>query len=712
VFVYDVGVATLGDLQRAPGVAGPIPAAGLSLPVERAVTVDTPDFAGMTFLEVQTKSALNKVSGMPFGWSINLYRGCQHACSYCLVPETPVLMADGRVRAIGELRVGDEVVGTERQGRYRRFVQSTVQDRWQTRKPAYRVVLADGTEMLASGDHRFLSDRGWTHVVGAEQGSDRRPHLTTSNELLGPGGFPSPPKHDADYEVGYLAGMIRGDGSIGTYAYDRSGRTSVVHRFRLALIDLEGLDRSQAYLAAHGVPTDRFAFSPAVEGRHAALTAIRTSRASAVDRVRQLVAWPAHPSEEWHRGFLAGIFDADGSHSGTVMRISNGDSDILSWTRRSMERLGITHVQEPASPNGVCAIRVTGGLPMRLRFILATAPAIERKRRIDDVAVRGAGVGIRSIEPVGLTLPMVDITTSTGDFVANGVISHNCFARPTHRYLNLSATGDFDTKVVVKTNLVEVLRAELARPSWKGEHVALGTNTDPYQRAEGRYRLMPGVIRALADSLTPFSILTKGTLVTRDIELLQQAAERVPVAASMTVGMLDEAVWRSAEPGVPSPRARLDAVRRLNEAGIPTGVMLAPIMPRLNDDHAQLTALTEAAVDAGATHVTPIGLRLQPGVKEAFWPWLEDQHPDLVGHYAALYGAPGTKGRSRLPATVEDPLLAVVRRTRTAAWRRRGGPPDAGAWPDRARPGENESGHRVGARPPVPQPAQQLSLLT
>ncbi|HUG83598.1 MAG TPA: radical SAM protein [Euzebya sp.] len=287
-----------------------------------------------------------------------------------------------------------------------------------------------------------------------------------------------------------------------------------------------------------------------------------------------------------------------------------------------------------------------------------------------------------------------------------------CFARPTHTYLNLSATEDFDSTIVVKTNIVEVLRAELARPSWKGQHVALGTNTDPYQRAEGRYGLMPGVIAALAKSYTPFSILTKGTLITRDIEALQQAAQRVPVTASMTIGMLDEGLWHAVEPGTPSPRARLEAVRRLNQAGIPTGVMLAPIMPRLNDGAAQLAELTQAAADAGATHITPITLHLRPGVKEAFWPWLQAQHPELVAHYTALYGAPGTRGRSSLPKPVAEPLLRAVRQARDVAWRRRGDPPDRGAWPDPRRPGEQITGHRVARRPIDAGAAEQLALLS
>lgn len=240
-----------------------------------------------------------------------------------------------------------------------------------------------------------------------------------------------------------------------------------------------------------------------------------------------------------------------------------------------------------------------------------------------------------------------------------------CFARPTHTYLNLNPLDDFDRTVVVKTNVADVLRRELARKSWTGEAVAMGTNTDPYQRCEGRYRLMPEIIRALADAYTPFSILTKGTLITRDLELLADASHRVDVRAALTVGMLDERLWRSAEPGTPSPQARLDAVRALNDAGIPTGIMLAPIMPGLNDDPEALSALVDAAADAGATHITPIVLHLRPGVRELFMPWLAREHPHLVARYEALYQGVAAAKNYR------DEVEAFVRTQRRIAFRLR-----------------------------------------
>jgi DNA repair photolyase len=283
-----------------------------------------------------------------------------------------------------------------------------------------------------------------------------------------------------------------------------------------------------------------------------------------------------------------------------------------------------------------------------------------------------------------------------------------CFARPTHAYLNLSPLGDFEKTVVVKTNVVEVLRRELAKPSWKGEHVALGTNTDPYQRAEGRYALMPGIIDALGRSLTPFSILTKGTLITRDLDALQRAAAQVPVAAALTVGMLDEDLWRSSEPGTPSPQARLRAVRALNDAGIPTGVMLAPIMPGLNDDPEQLAALVDAAAEAGAAHITPIVLHLRPGVREVFWFWLTATHPELVDRYAALY-----RGKEAA-TTYREEVLALVRAEKAAARRRHGRPPKASGWRGSrhdARPQSADPDDLPHREPADRHAAEQLRLL-
>src|SRR3954447_14297771 len=367
---------------------------------------DAPEALDIRFYEVRAKSALNQVpkaSRMPFRWTINPYRGCSHACTYCASGDTQVLMANGRNKMLADLEVGDEIYGTVREGVYRRYAKTRVLDIWSDFKPAYRTVLEDETEIITSGDHRFFSDRGWKYVAAREP----RPQMAIGNKLMGPG---------------------RGEGvPAGTRGYRRSS----------------------------------------IEG-----TTVTTNA--------------------------------------------------------------------------------------RLRVV--------------------------SVEPLGTELQLYDITTGTGDYISNGVISHNCFARPTHKYLDFDPGRDFEREIVVKVNVPEVLRTELARPSWKGEHVALGTNTDPYQWVEGRYKLMPGIWEAFRDFANPCSVLTKSPLVLRDLPLLREIAQVTEVSANLSIPTIDEKAWRASEPHTPHPRARMEAVAELNRNGIPTGILIAPLMPGINDD--------------------------------------------------------------------------------------------------------------------------------
>ena len=603
---------------------------------------DTPEFKGITFYEVRAKSIINRVpevSRVPFRWTINPYRGCSHACFYCLSGETGILMADGRTKPLAEVRAGDSVYGTAREGAYRRYVTTPVLAHWSTVKPAHRVTLEDGTELIASGDHRFLTERGWKFVTGSWSGPRQRPHLTVNNKLMGTGKFASAPGESPGYRRGYLCGMIRGDGSIGSYTYLRPDRgRSDFHRFRLALVDIEGLQRSRRYLTDLGVLTQEFEFQAAV-GARKPLSAIRTSSLSGVDAVREIVRWPLDPPDDWRKGFLAGIFDAEGSYSGGILRISNTDPAIIDQIASCLRGFDFAfRIETTPRPNGLRVVRLLGGLGEHLRFFHTMDPAITRKRTIEGTAIKNKGrLRVRSVEQLGVDLPMFDITTETGDFIANGVVSHNCFARNTHTYLDLDAGQDFNSRIVVKVNAGERLRMELAARSWKGEHIAMGTNVDPYQRAEGRYRLMPDILEGMRDFANPFSILTKGSLILRDIGLLQQCADVADVGANVSVGFVDRELWRSLEPGTPSPQKRLEVCAKLNEAGIGCGVLMAPIIPFLSDSLSQLEATVKAIAESGATHVAPIVLHLRKGAREWYMSWLGEHHPALVPKFRALY---------------------------------------------------------------------------
>jgi DNA repair photolyase len=603
---------------------------------------DAPEALETRFYEVHARSILNRVpdrSRMPFRWTINPYRGCSHACVYCLGPETRILMADGRAKRIADLDVGESIYGTVRDGAYRRFATTQVLDKWSSIKPAYEVALEDGTELIASDDHRFLTSRGWKHVIGAESGRLQRPHLTLNSKMLGPGGCVDAPLVDDDYRRGYLCGLIRGDGHLGSYIHARPGRaTGTVHRFRLAPTDKEALDRARDYLVHLGVVTKEFVFARAA-GEHRAMVGIRNQSREDVELVGELIRWPTLPTLSWLKGFLAGIFDAEGSCSEHILRMCNTDPEILAWTKAALGRFGFGYVIEPThKPNGMTYIRLRGGLPERMRFFLGTDPAITRKRTIEGDALKtGAQLRVVSIRPLGMVMRLYDITTGTGDFIANGAVSHNCFARPTHKYLDFDAGRDFEREIVVKVNAPEVLRAELARPAWKHEHVALGTNTDPYQWVEGRYRLMEGIWEALRDAANPCSVLTKSPLLLRDLGLMQQIAQRASFSACLSIPTLDEKAWRATEPHTPSPRARLEAVAELNRAGIPTGVLIAPLMPGINDAPHQVEPLLELAAAAGASSIGGVALHLRGEVRQIFMDWMAAQRPDLLPRYQELY---------------------------------------------------------------------------
>lgn len=233
-----------------------------------------------------------------------------------------------------------------------------------------------------------------------------------------------------------------------------------------------------------------------------------------------------------------------------------------------------------------------------------------------------------------------------------------CFARPTHEYLGLNLGHDFDTKIVVKRNAVERVRAETSPIRWGGDLIAMGTNTDPYQAAEGKYRLTRGILEVLAERANPISILTKSTLVLRDVDVLVAMAEHTKVRVDFSVGTVDESVWKATEPGTPHPQRRLDAVRKLNAAGIRSGVLMGPVIPGISDSRHQLASTVAAAVAAGAASIGHVPLHLGPGVKTHFLEWIAGHRPELLDLYAELYSGAVKQAkagyRAKLARTIGD----------------------------------------------------------
>jgi DNA repair photolyase len=570
--------------------------------------------ARLTVFEDATRSiiATNDSPDVGFRWSVNPYRGCWHACAYCQAGDTPILMADGTTRALEELRVGDAIYGTQRAGRYRRYVETTVVAAWATFEDAYRIELEDGTELVASGHHRYLTHRGWKHVTGAQQGHARRPHLTLNDELLGTGRFAERAAETVDYRLGYLTGMVRGDCAIRSGGVAQAGGTRGARR---TLVDIEALRRMRRYLAAADVATPD---ALPAEARASNGDAAVAGGQAPPDRIQHVARWPASPSLDWAKGFLAGLFDAEGTYSRGILRIAGGSPEMLALCAAMLEALRFDAAMEDRSAEGLpSTLRVRGGLVEHLRFFHATNPAVSRKKNIAGAAVKTAArLRVVAIRPLSARMRMHDITTGTGDFIANGVVSHNCYARPGHEYLSFGAGTDFDRKIVVKPEAPRLLREAFEARSWKGEFVMFSGVTDCYQPLEASYRLTRGCLEVCAEYRNPCGVITKAPLIERDLDVLVELGKVADFGVTLSIPLWDPAKARAIEPYVATPQRRIRTVERLAKAGVRVGVNVAPLIPGLGDE--DMPAILQAAHDAGASHAGFVFLRLPGPVAPVF----------------------------------------------------------------------------------------------
>jgi len=600
---------------------------------------EVPDFLPTSIAPDRARSVIarNDSPDIPFEQSINPYRGCAHACPYCMRGDTPILMADGSVRPIAAVVAGSEIYGTVGAGTHRRYVKTRVLAQWSVIEPAYRISLEDGTELVAGGNHRFLTDRGWKFVTGTAAGARQRPHLTGHDTLIGTGRFARKMEKNSDYKRGYLRGMIRGDAHLVTHGDQRMrGNWNNPCQFSLARCDDEASHRAQSYMLDFCVAAHEFAFA-AAGGARRPTRGIRNASRAGCERILSLLAWPPCASRNWYAGFLAGMFDAEGSFGAGILSISNTDRGIADRVGRGLREFGFQFAVEEGRAERVQPVRVarlTGGVGEQLRFFHSLDPATCRNSGIEGRAVPSeAPLRVRSMEPVG-TMRLYDITTGTGDFVADGVISHNCYARPSHSYVGLSPGLDFETRLFYKQDAGRLLEGELAKPGYACKPITLGANTDPYQPIERRMRVTRDILEVLARCRHPVTIITKSALVLRDVDLLADLARDGLAGVAVSVTTLDVALKRVMEPQAASPRARLETVRRLSEAGVPTGVMVAPVIPALTDH--ELEAILEASAAAGARWAGYVLLRLPHEVKDLFREWLAAHYPERADHVMSL----------------------------------------------------------------------------
>ena len=598
---------------------------------------ESPDSIATTLEPERARELItsNDSPDIPFEQSINPYRGCEHACVYCSSPDTPVLMADGSTREIGRLQIGDAIYGTVRSGHYRRYEKTRVLARWGVVKPAYRVTLADGTQLTVGCDHRFLTPRGWKFVTGAQCGRLRRPHLTLNNTLMGSGAFAASVYQDADYHDGYLCGLIRGDGTLGSHSDLRpNGQRSNVNMFRLGRCDPEALERARQCLAYRYLQPYQRAVG-AGSGRP--MQAFASALAN-VNEVRRLSAWPESCTRAWQAGFLAGTFDAAGSYSGGILRLSNTDPQIIQRLCEALRAFSLPFVIARgvgAGAEPIAIVRLVGGPREHLRFFHIADPASTRKRDISGQALQSMQrLAVAEIEPLGKALRLIDITTGTGDYISNGVVSHNCYARPSHAYMGLSPGLDFETRIFYKADAAAVLEKQLARPGYVCKPITLGANTDPYQPAERRLKVTRSILEVLLRARHPITIITKGALIMRDLDLLAEFAAHGLVNVAVSVTTLDPQLKRVLEPRAAAPQARLRALRELHAAGVPCGALVAPIIPALNDH--EIESILEACAAAHIGWAGYVLLRLPYEIKDLFREWLEAHYPQRAAHVMSL----------------------------------------------------------------------------
>jgi DNA repair photolyase len=563
----------------------------------------------------RTVLAENDSPDVGFRYSLNPYRGCEHGCVYCLEPDTPILHADMAWRRIGDVQVGDVLVGFDeypeprRTRKLRRSVVEAV--RW-SRRRSLRLV-TEHAGVVTTAEHRWLRARDfrWSRTDALSPGQRLRHVPMVDDE-----------GEDEDYRAGYVAGMTVGDGTFRYQPGWRSNRLGFPAAYwRVALVDVEPLARLIGYLGRFAVEAHLRPFSAAAPGRRP-LQKVEIRSLSRLAVIHQLVT-VERDTRAYRRGFVAGFFDAEGHH-GDSLRIAQVDVGVLDRVQRYATALGFTFALEPR-PGRASTVRLAGPLRERLRFFAVCRPAIGRKMHaLFGREMNLAPETVRCIEPAGVR-DVVDIQTSTRTFCAGGLATHNCYARPSHEYLGFSAGLDFETRIMVKEDAPARLREAFAAPRWKGEVVALSGNTDCYQPVERRLGLTRRCVEVFAEFRNPVAVVTKSALVARDADLYAALAADGAAQVLVSLTTLDAELAARMEPRAARPERRLAAIAALAAAGVPVGVLVAPVIPGLND--AEIPRLLEAAARAGARSAGWVLLRLAKPLDTLFDAWLARHYP-------------------------------------------------------------------------------------
>ena len=499
--------------------------------------------------------------------------GCKHNCSYCVDPDTRILMADSTEKRISEVNIGDRILGVNKE-KYFKYTESTVLDKWEVMDDAYRIVLNDGRELICSGNHRWLSNRGWKYTFGTMSGEYQRPYLTTSNYLVGFPNYGECVIENDDYCKGYLRGIINGDGTRGVYPDYRDNHHSMQYMFKLVMKGQGAVERTARYFDRFGIVYQWYEMNfKDRDGIIRPYRGIRFNNKESYDKMIALIE--PIDSNEFKGGYLAGMYDSEGTSDRIIKRICNTNREYIDEIERYLNDLGFEYIEESGHTDigtPIWNVRLTGGISQYILFVQRTNPALKTKWSFIGYVIKTfnnkENLRIKSIESIG-TRGLIDITTTTENFIANGCVSHNCYARS---LLDFRKNWHPNNPSVADRTAVSKVLDEVK----EGTILRLGGMTDPFQPCEDEYHMNRWLIGELNRRGIGYLIVTKGAnILEKNMDVLDKDLAHIQISYTHTEGYAPPG-FENASP--PSDRIRVADV--LYGQGFDVALRLSPYIPQ------------------------------------------------------------------------------------------------------------------------------------